>query len=297
MFYIYRVRNIQIRIPATMMSSSSTYLQDKLADLRKMLIGGSGVTCTADDVRIDMGMGTGSKTPLSSTEKPHRRRSPTQPPIIISVDGNIGAGKSTIISQLKGTFKGMPNVLFIQEPVDTVWNTVVDERGETLLSNFYSNPEKHAFTFQMMAYISRLSILKEAVANLDYDIIITERSLETDRNVFEKMLHDSGVISKMEHTVYNMWFDEFYAPVRCSAIIYIRASVDTCMARIQQRSREGETVSRDYITQCVKYHEDWIMNDSRKRLVVDADSDSVFNEEMRDRKILQIVSFIHSLCT
>jgi deoxycitidine kinase/deoxyguanosine kinase len=181
--------------------------------------------------------------------------------------------------------------------VDTVWNTVVDERGETLLSNFYSNSEKHAFTFQMMAYISRLSILKKAVGNMDYDIIITERCLETDRNVFEKMLHDNGVISKMEHTVYNMWFDEFYTPVRCNAIIYIRASVDTCMARIQQRSREGETVSRDYITQCVKYHEDWIMNDSRKRLIVDADSDSVYNEEMRDRKILQIVSFIHSLCS
>ena len=280
-------------IPTTMMSSSSTYIQDKLATLRKKLIGGS-VTSTADDIRIDMG--TGSGTPLSSSEKPHRRRSPNQPPIIISVDGNIGAGKSTIISQLKTTFKDMPNVRFIQEPVDTVWNTVVDESGETLLSNFYSNPEKHAFTFQMLAYISRLSILKEAVSNLDYDIIITERCLETDRNVFEKMLHDSGVISKMEHTVYNMWFDEFYAPVRCNAIIYIRASVDTCMARIKQRSREGETVSRDYITQCVQYHENWIMNDSRKRLIVDADSDSVFNEEMRDKKILQIVSFIHSLC-
>lgn len=273
--------------------SSSTYIQDKLATLRKRLGGGS-VTAAADDVRIDME--TGSKSPLSYSENLHRRRSPDQPPIIISVDGNIGAGKSTIISQLKDTFKGMPNVLFIHEPVDTVWNTVVDDRGETLLSNFYSNPQKHAFTFQMMAYISRLSILKEAVSNLAYDIIITERCLETDRNVFEKMLHDNGVVSKMEHTVYNMWFDEFYAPVRCNAIIYIRASVDTCMARIQQRSREGETVSRDYITQCVKYHEDWIMNDSRKRIIVDADIDSVYNEEMRDQKILQIVTFIHSVC-
>jgi deoxycitidine kinase/deoxyguanosine kinase len=276
--------------------SLSSYLQDKLATLRTTFgYGGGGVTSTADDVRIDMG--SGSETPLSSNEKPYRRRTPNHPPIIISVDGNIGAGKSTIISQLKTAFKCMPNVLFIQEPVDTIWNTVVDERGETLLSNFYSNPEKHAFTFQMMAYISRLSMLKEAVSNLDYDVIITERCLETDRNVFEKMLHDTGVISKMEHAVYNMWFDEFYAPVRCNAIIYIRASVDTCMARIRQRSREGEAMSRDYITQCVKYHEDWIMNDSRKRLIVDADSDSVFDEEMRDRKILQIVGFIHSLCT
>jgi deoxycitidine kinase/deoxyguanosine kinase len=269
---------------ASSSSSSYRYLQDKLTSLGNILTG--SVTSTHHDVRLQ----------IDNVSPGTRRRSPNQAPIIISIDGNIGAGKSTIISQLKDTFKGMPNVLFIQEPVDTIWNTVVDSSGETLLSNFYRNPEKHAFTFQMMAYISRLSILKEAVSNLDYDVIITERCLETDRNVFEKMLHDNGVIGKMEHAVYTMWFDEFYSPVRCNAIIYIRASVDTCMARIQKRSREGETVSREYITQCVKYHEDWIMNDSRRLLIVDADSDSMYNEEIRDKKILQIVTFIHSLC-
>jgi len=231
----------------------------------------------------------------SVPKKKLRQRSSTTPPIIISIDGNIGSGKSTLVSQLKDTFKDMANVHFIQEPVDTVWNMVMDKNGETLLSNFYKNPSEHAFTFQMMAYISRLSILKEAVRNLDYDIIITERSLETDRNVFEKMLHAQGIITDLEHTVYNMWFNEFYKEVQCHAIIYIQASVDTCMQRIQKRSREGETITREYIADCVRYHEDWILNDQRPKLVVDADSDSLANEENRDNKILQVVTFIHSL--
>ena len=224
-----------------------------------------------------------------------KKRSHTTPPVIISIDGNIGSGKSTLVSQLKDTFKDMPNVHFIQEPVDTVWNLVVDKHGETLLSNFYKNPSEHAFTFQMMAYISRLSILKDAVRNLDYDVIITERSLETDRNVFEKMLHTQGIITDLEHTVYNMWFNDFYKEVRCHAIIYIQASVDTCMKRIQQRGREGETISRDYIAECVRYHEDWIMNDQRAKLVINADRDSVADEANRDNKILQVVTFIHNL--
>jgi deoxyadenosine/deoxycytidine kinase len=233
-------------------------------------------------------------SPKNQTTIP-KKRLPSTPPVIISIDGNIGSGKSTLVSQLKATFSEMPNVHFIQEPVDTVWNRVVDKNGETLLSNFYKNPSEHAFTFQMMAYISRLSILKDAVRNLDYDVIITERSLETDKNVFEKMLHAQGTITDLEHAVYNMWFNEFYKEVRCHAIIYIQASVDTCMKRIQQRGREGETISRDYIAECVRYHEEWIMNDTRAKLVVNADHDSLANEVNRDNKILQVVTFIHSL--
>jgi deoxyadenosine/deoxycytidine kinase len=243
------------------------------------------------DIRITIDSNHSNHPPV----KQLRKRSPTTPPVIISIDGNIGSGKSTLVSQLKDTFKDMPNVHFIQEPVDTVWNLVVDKNGETLLANFYKSPSEHAFTFQMMAYISRLSILKDAVRNLDYDVIITERSLETDRNVFEKMLHAQGIITDLEHTVYNMWFNEFYKEVRCHAIIYIQASVDTCMQRIQRRSREGETITRDYIADCVRYHEDWILNDRRPKLVVDAEHDSLANPENRDNKILQVVTFVHSL--
>lgn len=248
------------------------------------------------DVRVEIeSSGSVSKSvsvPFTLPSKMNRSYSP----LIISVDGNIGSGKSTLVNQLKDVFKDMPNVHFIQEPVDTVWNLITDSHGETLLSNFYKNPSKHAFTFQMMAYISRLAILRDAVKNPKYDVIITERCLETDRNVFEKMLHAQGIISDMEHAVYNMWFNEFYKEIRCNAIIYVRASVDTCMDRIQKRSREGETVTREYITDCVRYHEDWIMNDSRPRLLVEADVDSVTNEENRDNKLLQIVTFIHKIC-
>jgi len=251
------------------------------------------INSSEPDVRINIESNHHQMSVLP-TQQP-RKRSPTTPPLIISVDGNIGSGKSTLLSQLKETFKDMPNVHFIQEPVDTVWNLVVDKNGETLLSNFYKNPSEHAFTFQMMAYISRLSILKDAVRNLDYDVIITERSLETDRNVFEKMLHSQGTITDLEHAVYNMWFNEFYNEVRCHAIVYIQASVDTCMKRIQQRGREGETISRDYIAECVRYHEDWIMNDKRATLVINADHDSVADETNRDAKILQVVTFIHNL--
>ena len=90
--------------------------------------------------------------------------SSTTTPIIISVDGNIWSGKSTKVKDIENYYKeqGRTDVIFIQEPVDA-WNSVVDENGVTILSNYYKNQKKFAFRLQMLAYISRLSLLRDAV--------------------------------------------------------------------------------------------------------------------------------------
>jgi deoxyadenosine/deoxycytidine kinase len=56
-------------------------------------------------------------------------------PIILSIDGNIGAGKSTFLNQLK---KSYPNWHFVDEPVDT-WTKFVNENNESLLEVFYKD--------------------------------------------------------------------------------------------------------------------------------------------------------------
>ena len=57
-----------------------------------------------------------------------------------------------------------------------------------------------------MTYISRLVCLKDAfdVSKDKYDIIICERSLHTDKNVFCKMLYDEEKIDTYGYQIYNM---------------------------------------------------------------------------------------------
>ena len=55
----------------------------------------------------------------------------------------------------------------------------------------------------MMAYVSRQALLMEAMENYPDSIIITERCIDTDRNVFAKMLFDDGLIELDEYTIYN----------------------------------------------------------------------------------------------
>ena len=105
---------------------------------------------------------------------------------IISIEGNIGSGKSTLLSKLQEEFKDNKNIVFLKEPVDE-WETIRDENGITMLEKFYENQENYSFPFQMMAFISRLSLLKDSIKKNPGAIFITERSLYTDKMVFAKL--------------------------------------------------------------------------------------------------------------
>ena len=93
--------------------------------------------------------------------------------MIFSIEGNIGSGKSTIVEALRQRLSDkytMYNYVFLQEPVDD-WKSIKDDYGVGILEKFYTDQEKYGFSFQMMAYISRLSLLKKALSK-DYDIIV-----------------------------------------------------------------------------------------------------------------------------
>ena len=183
---------------------------------------------------------------------------------IVSIDGNIGSGKSTLLTHLKTVFKSDPNVIFLPEPVDE-WNTICDKNGHTILRKFYEDQDKYAFSFQMMAYISRLALMQKKIQEIQNNhqtqiqnkcyYIFTERSLHTDKEIFAKMLFDQGKIEDVNYQIYLKWFDNFaYLP---DIYTYINAEPQTCLERVAKRAREGEdTISLDYLSSCHQYHED-----------------------------------------
>lgn len=181
-------------------------------------------------------------------------------PLIISVEGNIGSGKSTYVEILKQNLITISNrpVVFLQEPVDE-WTTIVDKQGESILSKFYANQEKYSFAFQMMAYISRLALLKKTVEENPDAIIITERCLFTDKYVFAKMLYDSNLIEEVEYAIYLKWFNTFQEEYPISGYVYLYTRAETAFERVKKRSRDGEsTIPLEYLRQCHQYHNEWL---------------------------------------
>jgi deoxyadenosine/deoxycytidine kinase len=179
--------------------------------------------------------------------------------LIITIEGNIGSGKSTLLQHLKEELSGhTDSIIFLREPVDE-WENIKDENGISILQKFYADQKTYSFSFQMMAYISRLSLLKDTIQNNPNAIIITERSLVTDKMVFAKMLYDSGHIQHIEYQIYLKWFECFAKDYPINKVIYVNSSPEVCYERIDERSRLGEDkIPLSYLTTCDLYHKNMI---------------------------------------
>ena len=234
--------------------------------------------------------------------------------------------------------------LFLEEPVEE-WSKIKDKEGRTILEKFYNNQEKYSFSFQMLAYISRLTDLKNAVKyhssydfkmnnvafsiegnigtgkstliknlqthfkcekfnkekyNNDYDVIMTERSLYSDCNIFAQMLFDDGKIEDVEFAIYKKWFDEFMDELPEMAFIYIRADPAVSFERVEKRARLGEkSIPLSYLENCHRYHENWLMADVNQKkhaiLVLDANEDINDNPALLASWIKQIEDFVESI--
>ena len=173
--------------------------------------------------------------------------------LILSIEGNIGSGKSTIIDYLKENYNN-DNIIFLPEPVNE-WENIKDKNNNTILQKFYDNQKKYSFAFQIMAYISRLNLLRETIKNNPDKIILSERSLFTDKYVFAKMLYDSGNMEDVEFQIYNNWFDSFLDLAPISKMIYLKTDPKISFNRISIRNRQGEDkIPYEYIENCHLYH-------------------------------------------
>jgi len=187
---------------------------------------------------------------------------------VYSIEGNIGVGKSTLVEFIKNNFE---NVIIVPEPVD-IWNTVVDRNGTNIIENYYYDPPKYAYCFQMMCYITRLTLLKKCYQEApDGAIIITERCLHTDRNIFAQMLYDTEILNDIEYTVYTKWFDTFINEVPIHGIIYMDLTPEIAFERIMLRDRKGESeITMEYLYNLRKYHLKWIETTSIPSITIDA---------------------------
>jgi thymidine kinase len=215
----------------------------------------------------------------------------------VSIEGNIGSGKSTLLENLRKYYNNNTHVIFLKEPVDE-WEKIKDSQGNTMLKKFYTDQEKYSFAFQMMAYISRLKILRDTIKDIvsqninQQYVIITERSLYTDKHVFAKMLHDQGKIEDVCYQIYLNWFEEFASDFPINYSVYVKTDPEKCYERIHKRSRDGEEViPLAYLQDCHNYHEEFLNENTginSKKLVLDGNVDIYENNKIVDKWIEDI---------
>ena len=211
---------------------------------------------------------------------------------MISIEANIGSGKSTFLKKIKESGEKSFNV--INEPLDE-WQNTYSANGENILGNFYSDQERWSYTFQSNAFITRIQKYeRESVSD---KINLSERSPLSDYNIFAKMLKQDGKIDEIEWKLYQNWYtwliEKFNAKPK--AIIYLKCSPEVSFARIKKRDRNEENnIPYEYIKRVHDFHEEWLMNESDiPVLIINANNDFEDNES-RFQEIMSQVKLILS---
>jgi deoxyadenosine/deoxycytidine kinase len=216
--------------------------------------------------------------------------------ILISVDGNIGVGKTTFIKMLQ---KKLDSVEVIFEPVEE-WCGIKNKEGENILGLFYKDKTRWGYTFQNMAYITRLLRILEVMKKSDKQIIITDRSMETDKNIFGYLCYKDKHISELEWNIYNYWnhlYDTYLTDSNTNFHIYLRAPPDVVYNRIMKRGREEEkTISLKYLTDLHNLHDKWLYDNKKDNiLTIECSDDFENNKEIFDDMLQNIIEYIDSI--
>ncbi len=198
--------------------------------------------------------------------------------MLVTIEGNIGSGKSTIINYLRN-FKS-DDIVFVDEPVSE-WLSIMHE-GKNALEVFYENQKENSFWFQILAYITRLRNLLKTLENHPEKIIICERSIYTDKYVFAKMLYESGNINEMEWKTYSYWFDTFKDKTQLDLILYVNTEPSECYNRILKRNRPEEInkISKDYLIMCHNKHLEWFSDTNNSTKIIHIDGHNSIDEVM-----------------
>jgi deoxyadenosine/deoxycytidine kinase len=217
--------------------------------------------------------------------------------MIISLEGNIGSGKSTLLQSLKSYFYNNPNIIFIEEDVDT-WNTVTDSNGVNILQHFYNDKQKYGFMFQSFVILTRIHKIASLKTQHPNAILVLERSPISDYKMFAEALYDNKEITEIEWKTYQCSFQMLQSiyPIHSTTIFYLFTEPDVCMKRICKRNRKGEElIPSHYIHSLHLRHEKWLRScDTRTVCVLNGNLDE--SDKEYATQFNQIVAFLRANC-
>jgi deoxyguanosine kinase len=182
----------------------------------------------------------------------------------VTIEGNIGAGKTTLAHLLSKHFNAR---LILEEFADNPF-----------LPKFYENPKQYAFPLELFFMAERYKQLKDLLQTKDmFQNITISDYLFTKCLLFAKVN-----LSDDEFRLYQKLF-EIINPqiVQPDIVIYLHTPVKKLQENIKKRNRDYEqSIPNDYLFTLQETYTQYIKQHNIKTLYVDAgNADFLGNEE------------------
>lgn len=201
----------------------------------------------------------------------------------VAIAGNIGAGKTTLTTQLGKHFG---------------WEVhYEDAENNPYLSDFYNDMHRWSFNLQIYFLNSRYRQVLE-IQNGE-KTVVQDRTIYEDAHIFAPNLHDMGLMATRDFNNYFDLFKTMSLQVRPpDLLIYLRASIPTLVSHIQSRGRDYEgNMSLDYLKRLNERYENWINQYKEgKLLIINCDEiDFINNPEDLGTIINKVTGELHGL--
>lgn len=188
----------------------------------------------------------------------------------ITIEGNIGAGKTTLANILAKRFNA---------------RLVLEEFAENpFLTKFYANPQQYAFPVELFFMAERYKQLKDLIHTQDlFQTITISDYLFTKCLLFAKVN-----LPEEEFRLYQKLFEIIHQQlVQPELLVYLHVPVSKLQQNIRKRNRSYElSIPDDYLFNIQETYTHYIRQHNIKTLFVDASNADFFNNEEHIQTIL-----------
>ncbi len=162
----------------------------------------------------------------------------------ISISGNIGTGKSSMVEFLSRTFK----LKHFFEP----------NEDNPYLADFYADMKRWAFHSQMHFLSSKFRIHQE-LERVE-TAVIQDRTIFEDAEIFATHLFNQGFIDKRDFATYQELYKTILRSLKApDLMIYLECPLTTIRKRIKERGRAMEqNMPMEYLRKLNDLYENWI---------------------------------------
>lgn len=183
----------------------------------------------------------------------------------VAIEGNIGAGKTTLSGKLSEDFNAK---LVLERFADNPF-----------LPKFYADQPRYAFSLEMSFLADRYQQLSDDLSQFDLfrDFIVA------DYHIFKSLIFSKVTLSEDEYRLYRKLFDIIYKEMpKPDLYVYLYQDTETLLQHIRQRGRSYEQdIQPEYLEKINRGYLDYIKSQPGLNvLVLDvSDRDFVKNQE------------------
>ncbi len=192
----------------------------------------------------------------------------------IAIEGNIGAGKTSLVNLMSDDFNA---------------KTVLERFADNpFLPKFYKDKDRYAFPLEMSFLADRYQQLSDDLAQFD----LFKNFIVSDYYIFKSLIFAQVTLAPEEYNLYRRMFDLMYKEItKPDLYVYLYQNTDRLLENIKKRGRDYEQdITANYLDKIHQGYSNFIKSEPNlESLIIDVSELDFVNNPQDYTQIIQTI--------